>query len=89
MLQSTGSRRVGHNWATEQQHRMLWWDTKKKACILKMPMIYWSRCVYACAQLRPTVCDPMDCSPSVSSVHGIFQTRVLEQVAVSFSRGSS
>ena len=29
----------------------------------------------------PTLCDPMDCSPSQSSVHGIFQTRILEWVA--------
>ena len=29
----------------------------------------------------PTLCDPMDCSPSRSSVHGIFQTRILEWVA--------
>ena len=33
--------------------------------------------------------DPMDCSPPGSSVHGIFQARVLEWVAISFSRGSS
>ena len=41
------------------------------------------------AQSCPTVCDPMDCSPPGSSVHGIFQARVLEWVAISFSRGSS
>ena len=35
-----------------------------------------------------TVCSPMDCSPPGSSVHGIFQTRILEWVAVSYSRGS-
>ena len=34
-------------------------------------------------------CNPMDCSLPGSSVHGIFQARVLEWVAVSFSRGSS
>ena len=34
-------------------------------------------------------CDPMDCSPPGSSVHGIFQARILEWVAISFSRGSS
>ena len=37
------------------------------------------------AQLCPTLCDPMDCSPPGSSVHGIFQPRVLEWTAVSFS----
>ena len=36
-----------------------------------------------------TLCDPMDCSLPGSSVHGIFQARVLDWVAISFSRGSS
>ena len=34
-------------------------------------------------------CDLMDYSPPVSSIHGISQARVLEWVAISFSRGSS
>ena len=42
-----------------------------------------------CAQSCLTLCDPMDCSPPDSSVHGIFQARILEWVAVSYSRGSS
>ena len=41
------------------------------------------------AQSCPTLCDPMDCSPPGSSVHGILQARILEWVAISFSRGSS
>ena len=41
------------------------------------------------AQSCPTLCDPMDCSLPVSSVLGIFQARVLEWIAISFSRGSS
>ena len=40
-------------------------------------------------QLCPTVCNPMDSSPSGSSVHGILQTRIMEWVASPFSRGSS
>ena len=36
-----------------------------------------------------TLCNPMDCSPPGSSVHGISQTRTLEWVVISFSRGSS
>ena len=36
-----------------------------------------------------TLCKPMDCSPPGSSVHGILQARILEWVAMSFSRGSS
>ena len=42
-----------------------------------------------CAQLCPTLCDPMDCSLPDFSVHGIFQARILGQVAISFFRGSS
>ena len=37
----------------------------------------------------PILCDPMNCSLSGSSIHGIFQARVLEGVAISISRGSS
>ena len=36
-----------------------------------------------------TLCDHLDCSPPGSSVHGIFKARILEWVAISFSRGSS
>ena len=36
-----------------------------------------------------TLCNPMDCSPQDSSVHGILQLRILERVAIPFSRGSS
>ena len=35
-----------------------------------------------CAQSCPTLCNPMDCSPPGSSVHGIFQARILEWVAM-------
>ena len=37
------------------------------------------------AQSYPTLSDPMDCSPPGSSVHGIFQARVLEWGAIAFS----
>ena len=37
------------------------------------------------AQSSPTLCDPMDCSPPGSSIHGIFQARVLEWGATAFS----
>ena len=36
-----------------------------------------------------TLCDSVDCSPTGSSVHGILQARILEWVAISFSRGYS
>ena len=38
-------------------------------------------------QSCPTLCDPLDCSPPGFSVHGISQARILEQVAISSSRG--
>ena len=41
------------------------------------------------AQSCPILWDPMDCSPPGSSIHGIFQARLLEWIAISFSRGSS
>ena len=40
-------------------------------------------------QSCPTLCDPMDCSPPASSVHGTLQARILEWVAIPFFRGSS
>ena len=39
------------------------------------------------AQSYPTLSDPMDCSLLGSSIHGIFQARVLEWVAIAFSQG--
>ena len=39
-------------------------------------------------QSCPTLCDPMECNPPGSSVHGILQSRILEWVAISFSRRS-
>ena len=38
---------------------------------------------------RVRLCDPVDCSLPDSSAHGILQARILEWVAISFSRGSS
>ena len=48
-----------------------------------------SKCKCKVAQSCLTLCDPMDCSPTGFPVHEIFQARVLEWVAISFSRGSS
>ena len=45
--------------------------------------------VFVCAQSCPTLCDPMDCSLPGSSLHKILQERILEWVAISFSKGSS
>ena len=54
-------------------------------------MTHWDDHQYACmsvAQSRRSVCVPMDCSLPGSSVHGIFRARILEWVAMYFSRGS-
>ena len=48
-----------------------------------------SACVCSVPQSCPTLCDPVDCRPPGSSVHGILQARVLEWVATPSSRGSS
>ena len=53
-------------------------------------LIWISACMHAqLLQLCPTLCNPMDYSPPGSLVHGIFQARILEWVAMPFSRGSS
>ena len=44
-------------------------------------------CYCLVTQLCLTLCDPMDCSPTGSSVHRILQARILEWVAIPFSRG--
>ena len=47
------------------------------------------QCVHAKSlQLCLILCDPIDCSPPGSSVHGIFQARILEWVAIAFSGGT-
>ena len=54
------------------------------------PLLYITVCFFNFenfyAQLCPTLCDPMGCSLSGSSIHGIFQVRVLEWIAITFSR---
>ena len=46
-------------------------------------------CVSVCLLAHLCLCNPMDCSPPGSSVHGLSQARILESGAVSLSRGSS
>ena len=58
-------------------------------CVYIYIQMYIHRHACSVAQLCLTLWDSMDCSPSGSSVHGISQARILEWVAVSFSRGSS
>ena len=62
--------------------------TQKGVTVFFKP-VYESESESEVAQSCPTLCDPMDCSLSGSSIHGILQARILEWVAVSFSRGAS
>ena len=55
------------------------------ATFLNRIMMKWSEVAQSC----PTLCNLMDCSLPGSSVHGIFQAKELEWVAISFFRGSS
>ena len=61
------------------------WIMLHSMCVYHSLSVPWSEVAQSCL----TLCDPMDCSLLRSSVHGIFQARVLEWVAISFSRGSN
>jgi len=60
-----------------------WWERK-----VVWPL-WRTVCVCLVTQAYPTPCDPMDCSPPGSSVHGILQAIILESVAMPSSWGSS
>ena len=64
--------------------------TKNRALQMSIAQ-FWGRIMIMClvAQSCPTLCDPLDCSLPGSSVHGIFQARILGWVAMSPSRGPS
>ena len=94
VLQSMGSRRVRHDWPTEQnwKHHTRWMKPDAKDHIL-CDSIYMKKNrqihVWVSSYSVMSLCDPMDCNPPGSSVHGIFQARILKWVAISSSRGSS
>ena len=60
-----------------------------QSCCLVFTQRHWKRGCCLVAQSSPILCDPVDCSPPGSSVHGILQAIIPEWVAISFSRGSS
>ena len=51
--------------------------------------VLWGHVYVLVIQSCPTLCDCLDCSPPCFSVHGILQARILEWIAIPFSRGSS
>ena len=63
------------------------WGQRFSLCHPQTPHLYNGSVLVL--QSCPTLWDPMDCSLPSSSVHGIFQARILEWVAIPFSRGSS
>ena len=71
-------------WSPALQADALPSEPQGSPCFIKSGWKWkWSRSVCL------TLCDPVDCSPPGSSIHGILQARILEWVAISFSRGSS
>ena len=71
------------NWCFELWRRLLRvpWTARSNQSTLKEIMLSCFSHVW--------LCNPMDCSPPGASVHGILQARILEWVAISFSRRSS
>jgi len=81
---------LGENFLTETRRETIV-VTRSQALVQYLfisPYLFESKWVLV-AQSCLTLCDPMDCSPPGPSVHEIFQARILEWVAISFSRGSS
>ena len=70
-----GSQRAGHDLVTKQQ------------VVNKIKIKHLEHCESEVTQSNPTLCDPLDCSLPGSSVHGIYQARVLEWGAIAFSWG--
>ena len=70
---------------------MAWgpWTLEKVMSEIESLMVFLLLHGISNSQLCLTLCDPMDCSPLGSSVHGILQARILEWVAMPSSRGSS
>ena len=66
------------------------WEVWAQPSVLYIRPLTYVTFIYAQAlQLCSTLCNTMDCSPPGSSVHGSFQARILEWVAMPSSRGSS
>ena len=69
--------------ASTKRHRLADWIQKQGG----LHTVYILSRDYLVTQLCPTLCDPIDCSLPSSSVHWMIQTRMLEGLSISFSRG--
>ena len=81
---------VNHHWGSESRPYPECWADFKAADPPANLLTHC--CCYCCcfvSQLCLILCNPMDCRPPGFSVHGIVQARVLEPVAISFSKGSA
>ena len=65
------------------------WGSRKSREAVGRCLGFLSCACMSVVQSCPTLCDPMDCSPPGSSVHGILQARILGWAAIPFSRGPS
>ena len=74
-----------HNHMRSQMMRSSIWNQTAIICRILFKEVKWNEVTQSC----PTLCNPRDCSLPCFSVYGIFQARVLEWGAMSFSRGSS
>ena len=104
VLKITNKDLLYSTWNSDQYYMAAWmrgvWG-RKDTCIcmaeplhcspetITMLFVSWQRFHVLVTQSFLTLYDPMDCSPPDSSVHRILQVRILEWVAIPFSRGSS
>ena len=98
-LSSPGLKRASSFYFSSRQLAASWkcdcrWEERSEAIMVSWAQLtsqlnatVWLRVLVT--QSRLTLCDPVDCRPSGSSVHGISQARILEWAATPFSRGSS
>ena len=95
-----GVKTVGHDLVNEQKLREKTLTTQPKTDRNNKPVKLhdikltggYQLCFYCCCSVPKSFCtlsDPMDCSLSGSSLHGVLLARILEWVAISFSRASS
>ena len=88
---TTHTHKCALNVQMERKLSLVLYPLPRRSLVLIFLTLSCSNNVHAAAaaakslQSCPTLCDPIDCSPSGSSVHGIFQARVLEWVAIAFS----
>ena len=88
-LQSMGSQRVGHDWVISLSNFQYKFCLYPYICMhTHTHILYKHFCCCSVAKSCQALCDPTDCSPPSSSVHGISQVRIQEWVAIFSPRES-